>query len=227
MCHNYRTLFCYCRTMRTARRRTPSIEIEDAVVGAALRLLAEQGAAALTVRGLAAAAGIAPMGIYNHFGDKNGVVDVVVRRGFEELSAAVSVGLAVEDPIEGLRAGLHAYRDFALRHRTTYAVMFLGEVPNFLISDSTLEVAARSFGVLTRGVERAMRSGEVRRDDPVAIAQQLWSATHGAVALELIDLCLVDDPAAVYAALVETMLVGLGPLRGEAAARGARRARAR
>ena len=209
MCHNYRTLFCYCRTMRVTRQRTPSIEIENAVVDAALRLLAEDGPAALTIRGLAAEAGIAPMGIYNHFGDKNGVIDVVVRRGFEDLAASVSVGLAADVPIEGLRDGLHAYRDFALRHRTTYAVMFLREVPNFTITDSTLEVATRSFGVLTRGVERAMRHGDLRRDDPVAIAQQLWAATHGAVALELADMCLVDDPAEVYRSLVDTLLIGL------------------
>jgi AcrR family transcriptional regulator len=213
--------------MRTSRHRTPSIEIEDAVVDAALRLLATKSPAALTVRGLAAEAGIAPMGIYNHFGDKNGVIDVVVRRGFEDLTASVSIGLAADDAVDGLRAGLHAYRGFAMRHRTTYAVMFLREVPNFVISDSTLEVATRSFGVLTQGVERAMRSGDLRRDDPVAIAQQLWAATHGAVALELTDLCLVDDANAVYSSLVETMLAGLGPVRAEAAARGARRAHVR
>jgi len=213
--------------MRTVRHRTPSIEIEDAVVEAALRLLATAGPAALTVRGLATEAGIAPMGIYNHFGDKNGVIDVVVRRGFEDLTADVSIGLAADDAIDGLRAGLHAYREFAMRHRTTYAVMFLREVPNYSMADETLEMAARSFGVLTQCVERAMRSGDLRRDDPVAIAQQLWAATHGAVALELTDLCLVDDTAAVYSALVETMLAGLGPLRAGAAARGAHRAHAR
>jgi AcrR family transcriptional regulator len=213
--------------MRVARHRTPSIEIEDAVVGAALRLLASDGPAALTVRGLAAEAGIAPMGIYNHFGDKNGVIDVVVRRGFDDLAASVSVGLIEDDPIEGLRAGLHAYREFALRHRTTYAVMFLREVPNFTVSDGTLEVATRSFGVLTRGVHRAMHRGELREDDPVAIAQQLWAAIHGAVALELADLCLVDDTAGVYESLVETLLAGLRPIRAEGAAPGVRRVRAR
>jgi len=213
--------------MVAVRHRTPSIEIERAVVDAALRLLATNGPSSLTVRGLATEAGIAPMGIYNHFGDKNGVIDVVVRRGFEDLTASVSVSLGTDDPLDGLRAGLHAYREFAMRHRTTYAVMFLREVPNFAISESTLEVATRSFGVLTMGVERAMRSGGLRRDDPVAIAQQLWAATHGAVALELTELCLVDDVAGTYAALVETMLAGLGPVRAEAAARAVRRARAR
>ena len=197
--------------MTAVRRRTPSIDIEDAVVDAALRLLDTQGPAALTVRGLAAAAGIAPMGLYNHIGEKNGVIDIVFRRGFEALTEAVSISTTVDDPIDALRAGLHAYRSFGLDHRTTYAVMFLREVPNFTPTDASLRVAAESFGVLTRCVERAMHAGALRRNDPHGVAQQLWAAIHGAVALELIDMCLVDDVDATYRALVDTMITGLRP----------------
>ncbi|CAB4323706.1 MAG: TetR family transcriptional regulator [Actinobacteria bacterium] len=197
--------------MTAVRHRTPSIEIENAVVEAALRLLASNGPAALTVRGLAAEAGIAPMGIYNHFGDKNGVIDIVFRRGFEELTRSVSIGLDIDDPIEGLRAGLLAYRRFALDHRTTYAVMFLREVPNFTPTDGSLVIAAESFAVLIRGVDRAIHAGEVRHGDAREIAQQLWAATHGAVALEIVDMCLVDDTTAMYGSLIDTLLKGLRP----------------
>lgn len=227
MCHNYRTLFCYCRSMRVTRHRTPSIEIEDAVVGAALRLLADDGPSALTVRGVAAEAGIAPMGIYNHFGDKNGVIDIVVRRGFESLTRSVSVGLEIDDPVEGLRAGLRAYRRFALGHSTTYGIMFLREIPNFAPTDETLIVAEGSFAVLIRGVERAIAAGDLRSGDPREIAQQLWAATHGAVTLELTDMQLVDDMGATYDSLVETLLAGLRPIRAAAAAPDARRVHAR
>jgi len=213
--------------MPTVRHRTPSIEIETAVVDAALRLLANDGPSALTVRGLAAEAGIAPMGIYNHFGDKNGVIDAVFRRGFEQLTRSVSVGLTADDPIKGLRAGLIAYRKFALEHRTTYAVMFLREVPNFIPTDESLVIAAGSFDVLIRGVERAIRASQLRTGDAQEIAQQLWAATHGAVALELIDMCLVDDMESTYTRLVSTMIDGLRPIRAATTAPAARRAHAR
>jgi AcrR family transcriptional regulator len=195
--------------MPSVRHRTPSIEIENAVVEAALRLLAEVGPAALTVRGLAAEAGIAPMSIYNHFGDKNGVIDILFRRGFEELTRSVSIGLDSDDPIEGLRAGLLAYRRFALEHRTTYAVMFLREVPNFTPTADSLVIAAESFAVLIRAVERAIHAGDMRHGHPPEIAQQLWAATHGAVALELVDMCLVDDVTDMYDSLINTLLTGL------------------
>lgn len=213
--------------MAAVRHRTPSTEIENAVLGAALHLLATDGPTALTIRGLAAEAGIAPMGIYNHFGDKNGVIDVLLRRGFAELTRTVSIGLDIDDPVEGLRAGLAAYRQFALDNRTTYSLMFLREVPNFTPTDDALLIAADSFGVLIRAVERAMHAGELRPGDPRDIAQQLWAATHGAVALELSDMCLVDDMGQTYGRLVTTMIDGLRELRGEAAAPGARRAHAR
>lgn len=197
------------------------------MVDAALRLLANDGPSALTVRGLAAEAGIAPMGIYNHFGDKNGVIDAVFRRGFEQLTRSVSVGLTADDPIKGLRAGLIAYRKFALEHRTTYAVMFLREVPNFIPTDESLVIAAGSFDVLIRCVERSIRTGELRRNDAQEIAQQLWAATHGAVALELVDMCLVDDMESTYTRLVSTMIDGLRPIRAATTAPAARRAHAR
>lgn len=195
--------------MASARQRTPSIEIEDAVVSAALRLLEASGPGGLTVRGLAAEAGIAPMSIYNRFTDKNGVIDVVFRRGFEHLTEAVSVSTAIADPLAALRTGLLTYRSFALAHSTTYAVMFLREVPNFTPTPESLLAAIASFDVLTRCVERAMHAGLLRRSDPHQVAQELWAACHGAVALELCDMCLVDDMASMYSSLLDTLLTGL------------------
>ena len=206
--------------MSSVRHRTPSIEIENAVIEAALRLLVGAGPAALTVRGLASEAGVAPMGIYNHFGDKNGVIDLVFRRGFEGLTEAVSIGLHIDDPVDALRSGLLAYRGFALRHRTTYAVMFLREVPNFIPTDESLVIASASFDVLISCVQRAMHRGALARADDREVAQQLWAGVHGAVALELADMCLVDDMGAIYISLINTLLTGLAP---DAPTRGQRR----
>ena len=62
-------------------RRTPSTKIEDRLVAAAFHLLEAEGPEALSVRRVAAEAGVAPMGVYNHFeGGKNGVVDAIFRR---------------------------------------------------------------------------------------------------------------------------------------------------
>jgi hypothetical protein len=42
-------------------------------------------------------------------------------------------------------------------------------------------------------------------------AEQIWSALHGTVSLELKGLVLTPDPAATYRALLETIIRGLAP----------------
>jgi hypothetical protein len=47
--------------------------------------------------------------------------------------------------------------------------------------------------------------------DPVEVAQQIWSALHGAVALELKGLVLTPDPLFTYQTLLGTVIRGLDP----------------
>jgi AcrR family transcriptional regulator len=71
--------------------RTPSRAVEQALVDAAERVLVRDGLPGLTVRAVAAEAGVAPMGVYNRFGSKDGLVAAVLVRGFDGLRAAVLV----------------------------------------------------------------------------------------------------------------------------------------
>jgi hypothetical protein len=54
-------------------------------------------------------------------------------------------------------------------------------------------------------------AGVIAAPDPVEVAQQIWSAIHGAVALELKGLIQTEDPAATYRALLGTLFQGLAP----------------
>ena len=65
-------------------------------------------------------------------------------------------------------------------------------------------------GVLVDEVSRAMDAGVLRRDDPQEAAQVIWSAVHGAVALELAGVAQVDDPDASYERLLVALVAGLG-----------------
>ena len=193
--------------MSHPRQRTPSNEIEKAIVGAAFRLLEAEGPEALSVRRVAAEAGVAPMGVYNHFeGGKNGVVDALFRVGFEVLTGELYAVVTAPDPVEALRAGLLEYRRLALDHPRTYEVMFLCAVPGFQPSEQSHAVAEEAFEVLVQGVALGMREGAFLEGDPREVAQQVWAAVHGAVALELADVCMVDDMARTYTDLVEVII---------------------
>jgi AcrR family transcriptional regulator len=150
------------------------------------------------------------MGLYNRLGGKEGLVDALLIIGFDRLRVAVEAG-DEPDMVERLRACGLRYRHFELGNRHFYAIMFEDAIPH---ERSSLEVAAHAaaaFCALVRNVEAAAATGRVEAADPREVAQQIWSAVHGAVALELKDLVQTPDPAATYRAALDTMLHGLVP----------------
>jgi AcrR family transcriptional regulator len=204
---------------RPARRhRTPSADVEAALLGSAIDLLEAEGPDALTVRRIAAAAGVSPTGVYNHFDGKNGIVDAIFQRGFATLTEAMAVLAETHDPAEALLRGGHRYRALALEHPTTYSVMFLKSVPGYEPSDASHEAAIRSFDGLLACVTRGIDSGALRPGDPVEVATQWWSGMHGAIALELAGIGFVEDRDRLYEQLLATMLRGLAAATGGPAA---------
>jgi AcrR family transcriptional regulator len=194
------------------RSRTPSAEVERELLAAAEAVLVREGPGGLTVRAVAAEAGIAPMGVYNRLGGKDGLVDALLIRGFDRLTAAIEGG-AEQDMRERLRSCGLRYRAFALANKHFYAIMFEGAIPHEREHDSA-EVeahAAAAFGALVRNVELAAAAGVLDAPEPFEAAQQIWSGVHGAVALELQGLVLTPDPEATYRALLETLIEGLSP----------------
>jgi AcrR family transcriptional regulator len=190
------------------RSRTPSADVERELVSAAEAVLVREGPGGVTVRAVAAEAGIAPMGVYNRLGGKEGLVDALLIRGFDRLRATVEAGNE-PDLLERLRACALRYREFALANRHFYAIMFEDAIPREHYSAEVAEHATAAFGALVRKVDAAAAAGRIAADDPVDVAQQVWSAVHGAAALELKGLVLTPDAEATYRAAVETMLRGL------------------
>lgn len=190
------------------RPRTPSSDIERELVAAAETVLVRDGPGGLTVRAVAAEAGIAPMGVYNRLGGKDGLVDALLIRGFDRLRESISAGQE-PDMLERLRACGGRYRQFALANPHFYGLMFEDAIPHERESAEVGEHAAAAFGALVRNVELAAASGGIVAADAQEVAQQVWSSVHGAVALELKGLVLTPDPEATYRALLETILRGL------------------
>lgn len=198
------------------RSRTPSSDIERELVAAADAVLVRDGPGGVTVRAVAAQAGIAPMGVYNRLGGKDGLVDALLIRGFDRLRAALAekgegeVG-GESDQLERLRSSGLRYRRFALQNRHYYAIMFEAAIPHEFGSPEVADHAAAAFGELVRDVEMAAAAGGIAAPDPREVAQQIWSSVHGAVALELKGLVLTPDPEATYRATLQTLLRGLAP----------------
>jgi AcrR family transcriptional regulator len=197
------------------RGRTPSADVERELLAAAEAVLVRDGPGGLTVRAVAAEAGIAPMGVYNKLGGKDGLVDALLIRGFDRLGAAMET--AISDTAEpSMRARFVAcgmsYRGFALENPHFYAIMFEQAIPRDHEDNPEVEEHARAtFTALVRTVELAAAAGVIAAPDPFEAAQQIWSTVHGAVSLELKGLVLTPDPQYTYQALLATLVRGLAP----------------
>lgn len=204
---------------KPAGARTPSRDLHSALVDAAEAVLVRDGPAAVTVRAVAAQAGVAPMGVYNRFGSKDGLIDALLVRGFEGLRQAVA-GRGELDPLERLRASGVRYRQFALANRQQYLAMFGGALTSGEPSTELKGCAGTAFGELVGHVATAMAAGVLIPADPQGTAQQIWSAVHGAVILEMMGRVLVADPEANYLALLDLLIRGLSRSGGGARGNG-------
>lgn len=193
----------------SARHRTPSDDVQPAIIAAAEALLEEGGPAALSVRRIAERASVAPMGLYSRFDGKQGVVDALFTEGFEVLAATIRATRSIEDPVAAFHEAGVAYRALALAHPSRYQVMFLRSVQGHEPSEQAVHAAADSFAALVEAVERGVRSGAFRDADPVGLAQQVWATCHGWVALELLGICFVEDHESGYLELLDLLARGL------------------
>ena len=191
------------------RSRTPSADIERELIAAAEVVLLRDGPGGITVRAVAAQAGVAPMGVYSRLGGKEGLVNALLVRGFDLLRAALARSGKPADPLDRLRVSGQRYRRFALDNRSYYAIMFEGVVPHDFNAPEVAEHGEAAFGELVRDVELAAAAGVIAAPDSREVAQQIWSCVHGAVTLELQGLVLTPDPEATYRGAVDTVLRGL------------------
>src|ERR1700742_2596033 len=110
------------------RPRTPSSDVERELLAAAEAVLVRDGPGGLTVRAVAAEAGIAPMGVYNRLGGKDGLVDALLIKGFDRLRLTVDNTLtatpAKPDMRDRILACAASYRRCALDNPHFYAIMF-------------------------------------------------------------------------------------------------------
>lgn len=184
--------------------RTPAAQIQPALVAAGRRILEEKGPAGLTVRAVASAAGVAPMSVYNYFDGKEGLLNAVVTDGFRDFATAIAA--TDDDPADRLANSGRGYRAFALANPTLYSLMFAKEcAPDH-------DTAANAFLVLTEIVRYGQAGGIIGDGDPFALAMQVWSCVHGAMALELSDaLFTIDDASANYENVLALLGRGLRP----------------
>ncbi|RZM34731.1 MAG: TetR/AcrR family transcriptional regulator, partial [Sphingomonas sp.] len=100
--------------------------LREALIQAALVLIAERGISGFAVAELARAVGVSAAAPYRHFRDRDAVLAEVSRRGFEALEADMRAALLSRptDPVAALEACAQSHLAFAGRDGPVYGAMF-------------------------------------------------------------------------------------------------------
>ena len=182
------------RRQRNARGQ--GARLTEDIVSGAIALIDRAGTQeAVTLRAVAREIGIAAPSIYAHFPDREAIVMAVVTRVFDELTEAITRGVASagQDPVSRLVAGCEAYVAFGLEHPERYGVLFSERriatvdyckpVPIGPNGMPVLEFGAESFALLVTSIEDCVRAGVSASTDIVADATAVWVAMHGTITL--------------------------------------------
>jgi AcrR family transcriptional regulator len=185
----------------------------ETLLEAALQLLEERGPGALRVRDLSEAVGKSTMGVYTHFGSKQGLLEQLYLHGFSRLEERLDAVPSAGDGRQELLEFAMAYREFALGNEALYGLMFERATPDFVPSDDSRMAALATFEMLAR------RIAEWRPDlaDPAPDAHLAWATMHGLVSIELMHrrwggplvAHLQGDPEQNFATAINSLVAGL------------------
>lgn len=179
-------------------------ELREALLDAAEALLAQRGAAGLSLRDVARGAGVSHAAPYHHFAGLPELLAALAERSFQQLGAAMQAGVDAH-PAEAraqLLAIAAAYVDFARRRPARFRLMF-----------GPVLASRRQHPGLDRAAEAAFRVllDAATRFDAAAgplLALTGWSLAHGVSHLSLdaaFDGLPLPGPLPDAAALVRAM----------------------
>jgi AcrR family transcriptional regulator len=158
--------------------RGPKPDARARILDAATELLTTGGRAGVTTRAVSAAAGVQPPTIYRHFGDMQGLLDVVARETLAVHVREQATRVLTNDPVEDLRRGWDLHISFGLAHPDAFALLY--SAPSLPASTSAIHEGVQ---VLQGLVARIAEAGRLRVD--VAHATDLIHAAGTGVTITL------------------------------------------
>lgn len=159
--------------------------LREALVDAALTLIAGKGPAGFTVAEAARLAGVSPAAPYRHFRDADALLAEVALRGFNRLTDRLRAAWNGGKPalVGAFEAMGRAYLAFARDEPAYYAAMF----ETHLARDAFPEMSAagdRAFAELREAAERLCADLPMAGRPPsLMIALHIWSLAHGVASL--------------------------------------------
>jgi AcrR family transcriptional regulator len=158
-------------------------DLRNALVDAAIAMLANDGPGSLTLRELARRLGVTHTAPYAHFADKKALLEVVADAGFARLAETIRRAReGASDAVAAFEAMGLAYIAFARENANWYRLMFADPE---LANDPDCEMSPegeRAFGALVDAIAAFKPAADV---DVREFAVAVWAFVHGVAMLEI------------------------------------------
>jgi AcrR family transcriptional regulator len=191
------------------RPREHDDETRTALLAAAERLIDEKGPGAASVRAVADEVCCSTRAVYSVFGSKNGLLEAMATRLFEDLIVAIDAVPLTDDPAADLvEAAITAFRRTVLVHPSLFRLVFLHVVPHLELGPDFGQVAYEAFGRMQALVERVAPDGPRVHERALA-----WHAlTEGLASMEVRGQMLAEvDVERVWRDALTSLVRGFEP----------------
>ncbi|MCY2937862.1 MAG: TetR/AcrR family transcriptional regulator [Planctomycetota bacterium] len=168
-------------------------DLRQALLDAALGLVATEGVRGFTLREAARAAGVSHNAPYRHFASRADILAALALEGQATLLQCLKDGMGqtVNRKLRLEKLSI-AYLEFATTHTAFFRVMFSPDVA--AVQTPELQAAQKkTFACFVTEVEAAESDGTIRTGKVARFSLAGWSAMHGAAML-LIDRVLDRSP---------------------------------
>ena len=170
---------------RDAPRSYHHGNLREALIRAALDLIARKGTAGFTFAEAARFAGVSPAAPYRHFRDRDELMASVALRGFEQFEAVLARAWndGRPDAFVGLDRLGRAHLEFARAQPAFYSAMFEAGVP--VSADPALRKASEAAFAVLRGAAEKICAAMPAPGRPPAlmVALHFWAMAHGVASL--------------------------------------------
>ena len=159
--------------------------LREALLNAALELIAKKGPAGFTFAEAARWAGVSPAAPYRHFSDRDELLASVALRGFQQFEATLARAWdnGRPEPFAAFDRVGKAYLEFARSEPAYYSAMFEAGIP-LDTSPELVQAGEQAFGMLRTAVEAIVATMPAQSRPPVRMmALHIWSLSHGIASL--------------------------------------------
>ena len=159
--------------------------LRQALVEAALTLIAERGPSGFTLSEAAKRADVTPAAVYRHFAGRDDLIAEVARQGYDIFAALMEFAYDDGKPsaLAAFEATGRAYLAFARKYPGHYMAMFESGLSFNAHPDLAL-VAGKARAVLEKAAERLSEQMPADRRPPATMfSAHVWAMSHGVVEL--------------------------------------------